>query len=96
MRKILQRRLAHLERRAAINKDSVWVSVNLFGPNKVEPDCAEADERVWHREPCETLEDFASRVEAEARNHNRDHLEPLIVFFSKPEEVTPTSDTDRW
>jgi hypothetical protein len=73
--KTLQRRLAHLERRAGINAHPrVWsIRVNFVGvndPKPWEPTRAEAYGRVWRREPGETGEDFGSRVTADARNHD--------------------------
>ena len=69
MSKTLQRRLAHLERRAGINADPpVLVMFKVVGVN--DHNCAEADGRVWRREPGETGEDFEERVTADARNHD--------------------------
>ena len=75
MRQTLQRRLAHLERRAGINDDPprVTIIVKFAGvndPEPWEPTRAEAYGRVWRREPGETGKDFENRVIADARNHD--------------------------
>src|SRR5215470_21510 len=68
MRKTLQRRLAHLERRAGINVDPPrvrLVTFNFVSPNDPkpgEPNRADAYGRVWHREAGETPEAFQGRV----------------------------------
>src|SRR5262249_27485558 len=75
--KTLQRRLAHLERRAGINADPpMLVMFKVVGVN--DPNCAKADGRVWRREPGETGEDFEERVTADARKHDP----PLKSFIS--------------
>jgi len=86
MRQTLQRRLAHLERGAGINPDPrVTIMVNYVGPNDPkpwEPNRAEADGRVWRREPGETGKDFESRVIADARNHDSP-LTSISYYYDK-------------
>jgi hypothetical protein len=86
MRQTLQRRLAHLERRAEINPDPrVTIIVKFAGvndPEPWEPTRAEAYGRVWRREPGETAEDFENRVTAEARNHDPP-LTSISCYYDK-------------
>jgi hypothetical protein len=91
MRNTLQRRLAHLERRAGINTGLPRVIVTSFvKPNGqfrgelCEPASANANGRVWHREAGETREDFENRVIAEARNHDHDY--PISIIFYPAKE----------
>jgi hypothetical protein len=87
MRKTLQRRVAHLERRAGINADPgvLPIMIGIVGvndPKPWEPTGAEADGRVWCREPGETGEDFESRVIADARNHDPP-LTSICCYYDK-------------
>jgi hypothetical protein len=91
MRNTLQRRLAHLERRAGINTGPRLVIVKSIvypkGQFGGDP-CAraEANGRVWHREAGETRKQFESRVIAEARKHNPDHLSATSIILYPAEE----------
>jgi hypothetical protein len=101
MRKTLQRRLAHLEslahleRRAEINvgpsRPFLIRFVATSDPEPWEPTRAEACGRVWHREPGETVEDFENRVIADARNHD-----PLVsvIYFDCAKEDDAEDDAD--
>jgi len=84
MRNTLQRRLAHLERRAGINTGLPRLIVRSFV--NCEPARAEANGRVWHREAGETRKHFESRVKAEALNHNHDQRSPTFIIFFPAEE----------
>jgi hypothetical protein len=93
MRKTLQRRLAYLERRAGINADPprVWPLMIGFGspndPKPWEPTRAKAYGRVWRRERGETVEDFESRVIADARNHDPLLKSMISLDYAKEDDA---------
>src|SRR5262245_65643150 len=93
MRNTLQRRLARLETRAGVNAGLPLVLVRRivkpngqFGGELCEPASAKSNGRVWYRKAGETREDFESRVIAEARNHNHDHLSAISIVLYPAKE----------